>query len=394
MLRLRAGFVVIAIVLSVFGARLFQLQALDSASYAEMAAAEGAVTVVLPAERGDILDRNGQPLAESVDGMMVVADPQMTADRAPEIAKFLSEELDIDYFDTLRRLRASDSRFQYIARRVPATQVTEVLDRAKALGYKGLAERRDPARDYPAEDVAANLVGFLGTPDPRRGVRPLAGFELNFNRLLSGQDGSAQFQVSRGNRIPLAESTIAAATDGQDLHTTLDLDLQWYTQRVLRQAVEDARADSGLVVVQDTRTGEVLALADYPTFDATRPLESSKQDLGSRAMSDVYEPGSVEKVLTMSSLIDAGLVTPHTKILVPPELARQDRVIHDWFSHGELRLTLAGVVAQSSNIGTVLAADEMTPGPWAVTCPRSGSGSARTWAWPARPRGCCPRARR
>ncbi|HQR25787.1 MAG TPA: penicillin-binding protein 2 [Nocardioides sp.] len=359
MLRLRVGFLLIAMVLSVFAARLLQLQGLDSESYAEMAAAEGAVTVVLPAERGDILDRNGQALAQSVDGLMLVADPQMTRDQAPEIARFLSRQLDLDYFQTLTRLRKPDSRFQYLARQVPAAAVTEALEKADTLGFKGLASRNDPARDYPGGDVAANLVGFLGTPDPRKGTHPLAGFERTFNALLAGQDGSAKYQVSRGNRIPLAESTVVAPVDGRDLHTTIDRDLQWFAQRVLRQTVEDARGDSGLVVVQDTRTGEVLALADHPTFDATRPLQSPKGDLGSRAMSDIYEPGSVEKVLTMASLIDAGLVTPHTKILVPPELHRQDRVIHDWFTHGYLRLTLAGVVAKSSNIGTVLAADKM-----------------------------------
>ena len=106
----------------------------------------------------------------------------------------------------------------------------------------------------------------------------------------------------------------------------------------------------------DTHTGELLALADYPTFDANQPSLSAKGDLGSRALRDVYEPGSVEKVLTASSLIDAGKVTPHTKITVPAELPRGDRVIHDYFEHGTLHLTLTGVIAKSSNIGTVLAA--------------------------------------
>jgi cell division protein FtsI (penicillin-binding protein 3) len=234
------------------------------------------------------------------------------------------------------------------------------VTRAQELGFKGLDTRRDPARDYPAGDVAANLVGFLGTPDPLSGVRPLAGLELTFNTMLAGHDGTATYQVGNGYRIPLADSTITAAVDGQDVHTTLDLDLQWFVQRVLRQTVEDAAGESGVAIVMDSRTGAVLALADDPTFDARAPLESPKEDLGSRALNDVYEPGSVEKVLTMASLLDAGLVTPHTKIMVPPVLPRQDKVINDWWPHGELPLTLAGVVAKSSNIGTVLAADKMS----------------------------------
>jgi cell division protein FtsI (penicillin-binding protein 3) len=355
------GFVLIAMVLSVFGVRLVQLQGVDSKALAAEAVANSLVTVVLPAERGDILDRNGQPLAQSVDGLMVVADPAQTAERAPAIATFLARELGLDYFDTLQRLRKTDSRFQYLARRVPAALATRVLEKAQEQGFKGLDTRRDPVRDYPAHDVGANIVGFLGTPRRNDAVRPLAGFERAFNPMLAGKDGTSSYQVGgAGVRIPLAESTLTKAVDGQDLHTTLDLDLSWYVARVLRQTVDDVGGVSGIAVVMDSRTGEVLALADYPTYDAADPQASRKEDLGSRALNEIYEPGSVEKVLTVSSLLDAGLVTPRTKIVVPPELtAGQVYPIHDWFSHGTIQLTMTGVIAQSSNIGTVLATDRM-----------------------------------
>jgi cell division protein FtsI (penicillin-binding protein 3) len=355
-LRLRVGFVVIAMVLSVFGARLVQLQGVDPNSYAAMAAAESMENVVLPAERGDILDRNGKPLADSIDGLMVVADPQLTADRAPELARLLYRRLDVDYATTLNRLREEGSRFEYIARRVPSTVATAVLDAAERKGFEGLDTRRDPLRDYPAGDVAANLIGFTGTDEP------LAGLERTFDDQLAGTDGSARFEVGGGNRLPLGENTVTDPVDGQDLHTTIDLDLQWYTQRVLRQTVESSRAESGFAVVMDSRTGELLAVADDPTFDANSPTDSPKADLGSRAMQGVYEPGSVEKVLTVSSLIDLGLVTPRTRIVVPPQLQREDRPINDWFAHGTLHLTLAGVIAKSSNIGTVRAADKFKKG--------------------------------
>jgi cell division protein FtsI (penicillin-binding protein 3) len=136
--------------------------------------------------------------------------------------------------------------------------------------------------------------------------------------------------------------------------------VQWYVQRVLRQAVEGSGGESGAAVVLDSRTGEVLALADHPTFDANRPLSSPEADLGMRSLFDVYEPGSVQKVLTAASLVDAGKVSPETRISVPSELRRQDRVIGDYWDHGRLRLTLTGVIAKSSNIGTVLAADEFS----------------------------------
>ncbi len=369
-LRLRFGFVIIAMVLSVFGARLVQLQGVDPQSYAAMAAAEGTVTVDLPAERGDILDRNGRPLADSVDGKMVVADPAMTAAKAPELAKFLASRLDIDYFTTLKALRTKDKRFAYVARRVPASKAESVLAEAKALGYEGLDTRHDPVRDYPAGDVAANLVGFMGTDEA------LAGFERNFDHHLAGTDGTERYAIGGGNRIPLGSATVTPAVNGEDLQTTIDLDLQWYTQRVLRQTVEDARADSGFAVVMDTRTGEVLSLADFPTFDARNPLTATrKDDLVSRALTDVYEPGSVEKVLTLSALIDAGKVTDRTKITVPPGLPSGDRVIHDWFGHGTLHMTLAGVIAQSSNIGTALASRRFESGQLRDYLTKFGLGS-------------------
>ncbi len=360
--RLRVGFVLIAMVLSLFAARLVQLQAYDPDSYAEMAADEGTVNVVLPATRGDILDRNGEPLADSVDGLMVVADPLMSSEQAPEIADFLSKRLDVDYFATLERLRVDGSRFQYLARQVPATLAKATVDEADERGFEGLSTRRDPVRSYPARDVAANVVGFLGTPRKNGAARALAGLEDTFNGYLAGTDGEARYEVGAGNRIPLGDNSVIDAVNGEDLTTTIDRDLQWYAQRVLRQTVLGARGDSGHVVILDSRTGELLTVADYPTYDASRPNDFKPKLYRSAALTDVYEPGSVEKVLTLSALIDAGKVTQRTRFRVPGVLERQDRPIHDYWDHGLINLTLAGIVAKSSNIGTVLAADEFRQG--------------------------------
>ena len=350
-LRLRTGFLFIALVLSFFGARLIQLQGVEPAKYATLAASTGGtVTVELPAQRGDIFDRNGRALAESVAGRMVVADPLQTRAVAPQLARFLAKRLPIDYFNTLHALSQQDTRFAYIARRVPADQAIRVVSEATQAGYKGLATRNDPLRSYPDRDVAANLVGFMGTDGP------LAGLELTFNKQLAGTDGSETYEVGAGNRIPLGHSTVTPAHNGADLHTTIDEDLQWYTQRVLRQTVLGARGDSGFAVVMDSKSGELLALADYPTYDASNPTAAPKRDRNSLAMTSPYEPGSVEKVLTLSGLIDAGKVTDKTRLLVPGQLQSGDRVIHDWFPHDDLKLTLAGVIAQSSNIGTAKSA--------------------------------------
>lgn len=359
MVRLRIGFVLIAVVLSFFGARLVQLQGVDPQAYALRAAAEGAARVTLVAERGDILDRNGIPLADSIKGKMLVADPELTADRAPEIARLLSDRLSIDYFRTLTALRGRQegSRYEYVARRVPSTLASDTLAEIDAAGFSGISLQDDPIRDYPAGDVAANVLGYMGTDEP------LGGFERTFDEQLAGVDGEATWQSTSGKgvRIPLRESTLKAAQNGAPLRTTIDRDLQWFTQKVLAQSVQQYRAESGSAIVMDTRTGEILALADVPTFDANEPSEADEEDLGSRAMNDTYEPGSVQKVLTAASLIDADKAFARQRFKVPGSLPRQDRVIGDWFDHGNIRLTLAGIIAKSSNIGTVLAADAFSP---------------------------------
>ena len=341
-------------VVSVFAVRLFQLQGLDAATYAERARAVGAVQEILPATRGAITDRNGVPLAESLDGSMIVADPTKTADEAAEIAAILEERLGLDYIKTVQNLQWPDTRFRYIARRVPTTQAEGIVEELDELGYKGLDTRRDPVRTYPANDVAANILGYVNAQGEAAG-----GAEQLFDTLLSGEDGSATYDVGGGNRIPLGDNSVVEPVDGEDLMLTIDRDLQWYTQRVLRQTVEDAGAESGMAVVLDSRTGEILALADDPTYDPNDTVQSDVEKLSSRAFTDVYEPGSVQKVLTTAALIDAGLVDPFTQFTVPETLPSSDKLIHDYFPHGTLRLTMTGVLAKSSNIGTVLAAREM-----------------------------------
>jgi cell division protein FtsI (penicillin-binding protein 3) len=239
-------------------------------------------------------------------------------------------------------------------------------------------------RTYPGHDIAANLIGFMGTD------KPYGGLEEVFNKALSGKDGSEKYEVGAGNRIPLGTNVTVPAVNGQDLHTTIDRDLQWYTQRVLRQAVEDSGGESGIAIVMDTRTGEILSLADDPTYDAQDPGASKKKDRQARSLNLAYEPGSVEKVLTLSALIDEGKVNARTKMLVPGELQRQDRVIHDHWVHGLIKLTLAGVLAKSSNIGTVLASDRFGPGELRAYLARFGLGQPTNVGLGAESRGNLP----
>ncbi|TNM45194.1 penicillin-binding protein 2 [Nocardioides albidus] len=384
---MQVGFVFIAMVLSVFAARLVQLQGVDPRSYAKMAAAEGQRVVALPATRGEILDRNGEPMAETVDGRMVVADPKVTAPVAPQLATILSARLGVDYFETLRRLRVEGSRFQYIARQVPASkaekvvaEIQEQFEDDKGRPFAGLMTERDPLRIYPNHTVAANLVGFLaenGKKGEDAAIIGLAGLEDSFDTYLSGKDGEARYEVGAGNQIPLGDNTVTPAVDGKNVTLTIDRDLQYYAQRVLQQTVQKSGGKSGMALIMDSRAGDLLALADYPTYDAADPSSYPKELYKSSALTDVYEPGSVEKVLTISSLVDAGLAYKEQHFKVPGQLHRQDRPIGDYWDHGTLKLTLAGILAKSSNVGTVLAADQFRPGQLRNYLTRFGLG-ART----------------
>ena len=170
--------------------------------------------------------------------------------------------------------------------------------------------------------------------------------------------------------------------------------MQFYAQRLLRQAVDQARAESGTAVVMDARSGELIAVADYPTFDANEDYHDQTEQLGSAAFADVYEPGSVEKVLTAAALVEEGAVTPRTRITVPEKIKSSDRMIGDYFDHGTIRLTMAGVIAKSSNVGTVIASRRgQGPRSSTTTCGPSAwataSGSRATPRSPA----CSPTGR-
>ena len=355
--RLRIALVLMLMLLSLLGARLFQLQGIDPQAYAARAQADGLVHLTLPASRGDIVDRNGTVLAQSAAGDMIVADPTMTVTNAANLAKLLTGRLGLDYFTTLQTLTTDKTsagtplRFAYLARRVPADRAAATVKAANLAGWPGLFLNADPIRYYPGDDVGANLLGFMNGQG-----RPAAGLEQAFNSLLSGHDGSETYEAGDGARIPLGENTEVAPVDGKTLRLTVDRDVQWTAQRLLRDAVTTHHAASGVAIVMDVHSGQILALADYPSFNANKPATSSASDWGSRAVTNVYEPGSVEKVLTSSALIQQGLVTPATQVVVPPVLTVLGHTIHDFEVHGTEHLTLAGVIAKSSNIGMARAA--------------------------------------
>ncbi|MGH3357222.1 MAG: peptidoglycan D,D-transpeptidase FtsI family protein, partial [Nocardioidaceae bacterium] len=354
--RLRVCLLVIAFLLSLFAARLFQLQGVDANAYAAKAAAESTDPHTLYAERGEILDRNGDPLATSIDARAITADPTMTDDDAPKIASILAEKLDLDYFELVQKLRTPDTQFAYLAHQVPTWKADKAVEAVESAGLTGVFTDREPLRTYPGGTLAANTLGLVN--DAGDGG---AGLESAYDDELSGENGSATYEESvSGERLPLADSTVEEPEPGTDIVTTLDRDLQWFTQRRLQQAIDETSSDWGVALVKDVKTGEVLALSQMPTFDANDPASITLDNMNARAVQNVYEPGSVQKVITMAALADLGLVTPGTKVKVPGSITLDGFTIGDYWDHGTINLTASGVVALSSNMGTVALSQQMS----------------------------------
>ncbi|TWD83483.1 peptidoglycan synthetase FtsI [Kribbella amoyensis] len=360
-----------AFVLSLFAGRLVLLQGVDPDSYALAATKENTRPFDLHASRGAILDRNGVPFSVSEDAVAITADPSQTTKVAPQLAAILAPKLSGTSYDKLLGQLTRKGRYVVLARQVsPQTwnQVTEEMKQQNAKikeqnkelpverklpSLVGLYTEQDPIRSHPNGTIAANVVGVVGAEG-----KGLAGLEYGLNDKLSGRDGKAMYEVdAKGNKIPNADHTVEEPKPGVSAQLTLDADLQWFAEKRIEQAVKQYKASSGTVVTMDVKSGELLAMANYPTYDPNKPVKASA--LKNPALEQVYEPGSVQKVVTMAALADAGLISLDTKLKVPGEYTVQRRTIRDHFDHGTLNLTMAGVIAKSSNVGTIMAAQQM-----------------------------------
>ena len=343
----------------VFGLRLFQIQGLDTKAYAAMAVEAGTAKNLVPAPRGEILDRNGKDLASSVDGMTITADPSMTAKDAPRIARILVEKLGserVDYFDTIDKLRKPDTRFIYLEKGVPAWTAKKTVDAVRKAGFTGIFSTKESLRSYPGGSLAANLIGYVDGSG--KGVQ---GLERQYDDQLKGEDGSSTYEVSpTGQRIPMADSTVKEMVPGGDVLSTIDRDLQWYGDQRLADAVRTSRSDWGLAITMDVRTGQIVQMSQAPTFNPDRKTGMDDYNTVSRAVQNVYEPGSVMKTITMASLADRGKITPETPIVVPSGMKIDKFRIGDYWKHGVLHLTAGGVLARSSNLGTIVASQQMS----------------------------------
>jgi cell division protein FtsI (penicillin-binding protein 3) len=341
--------VVLALVGSLFMGRLLQLQAVDAPSYAARAEAGRLRTVELPAARGAITDSAGVVLATSVAAVNVTVDQTLVTDPAAE-AMALAPVLGLEAGAIVQKLTGT-KRFVYVARQVSP----QAWEQVRALQLPGIFKEDTTARVYPAGGLAAAVVGFVG-----RDGSGLGGVELADDSLLAGTNGVDTFEAGAGGReIPSSESSQRDAVDGSSVRLTINRDIQWAAERALAAEVRAADADSGTVVVMDPRTGAILALATAPSFDPADPGAAAVADRGNRALSEVYEPGSTSKVMTVAAVVQEKTMTPTTPITVPNSLMRGGRIFHDDVSHGTWHLTLTGVLAKSSNLGAIQAADTL-----------------------------------
>jgi cell division protein FtsI (penicillin-binding protein 3) len=359
--RLRAGMFALAFVFSLYGGRLVQLQVADAGGYAAKAAADRTADVTLYATRGSILDASGQPIAESVDAVDVIADPLVIAQRKQDPAVYASRLAaylgnppgSVDVAALRTKLAKSTSQYAVLAKQVTPT----VWKQIKALGLVGITGNQDPKTVYPQGAIAPNVVGLVNSQGDGS-----SGMESQYNSLLSGTNGKISYQAAYGYEIPTTGINEQAAVNGTSVETTIDSKIQYAAQQAIDDEVSKTKAALGTVVVMDPRSGAVLAMATSQTFDPNNPGTATAEQLGNDALSDVFEPGSVAKVITMSAEVQQGATNPLTKVVVPPTLNTGDGyVVHDDNFHGTEHLTLNGILAESSNIGTDLTSLQLAP---------------------------------
>ena len=377
------GVVVFAVIL---GIRCVYVQGLDLAGNAAQALMPE--TVSIPATRGTITDRNGTVLAESVPALNITADPtivavngtpeplsrlsQLKAQAGPGIiagilVAYLGGDYQ-DYYDKLTRVTDDSGdpvRYVVVARNVLTYNNLPLTKRLDDLGYVGLYREQAPVRNYPNGTVAANVLGFMTYSDDleAEGKYPWAGgdgLEYALNSSLAGIDGQEIYESSPYGRIPTGTSVLKEPQEGVSYQLTLDVGLQYMQDQRLAAAVQENGARFGMAVTMSVNTGEILAMSTYPTFDPNDPGSAEADDLGNRLVRNTYEPGSVEKVLTMSALVDQGLAATDTQVIIPGTIASGDSTIGDSWSHDTIHLTAAGVIANSSNIGTIVLTRQAT----------------------------------
>ena len=333
-------------------ARLGVLQVRQAGAYVELGWEQRVRTVALAADRGEIVDRNGEPLALSLEARDVYADPRFVTDpvgEAATIAGILGWDRQEER--ALRGDLRGEGTFVYVARRVDREQADEL----EAEQLAGIGFLPSSKRYYPAGSLASQLLGFTDVDG-----LGIAGLEKQYEGLLAGTPGERTSELSPlGQVIPGGLDVVEDPTPGEDLVLTIDREIQFQAQQYLQRAVQENRAAGGTVIVMDPRTGDVYAMASYPWFDPNRLSEFDPATYRNRPVTDLWEPGSVNKVITAAAALETGAVALDDVFAVPATREIDGFTIHDAHPHPVTRMTLADIIAESSNIGTSLVADRV-----------------------------------
>ena len=332
------------------GVRLFELQARDRSHLSSLGLDQRVRTVAIPAERGNIFDRSGNLLAVSVPQTTIVADPRVIKDPLVYAAK-LAPIVQVDQDELEARLSNRKSAFAYVARKVSDPVAKEVRD----LDLVGISFQDESKRYYPLNTVAAPVIGLAGTDNTG-----LEGMEYHYDSLLTGTPGSAQVERDpQGNDIPGGARQVKSAKRGKDVVLTIDSSLQWQTEQALLKGVTSMNAQGATAIVVDVQTGDVLAMATVDGATDTEPARAAPATERNRPVTDVYEPGSTNKVITMSGAIQEGIVSPDTVLEgVGQSITVGDATYDDVEEHSST-MTVADILAQSSNVGTIRIASEL-----------------------------------
>lgn len=305
-------------------------------------------TLTLPAHRGMITDRNGEPLAISTPVESIWASPPDVEIDAAKLKK-LSELLGVKQPELQKKL-SRDRNFVYLKRRLPPSDAARVMQ----LGIPGVFMQREYRRYYPAAEVVAHVVGFTGIEDKGQ-----EGMELVFQKWLSGKPGSRHVLKDRRGHIIEDLETVKVPQDGHDLALSIDRNIQYLAHRELARSIEQHKAKAGAIVVLDAKTGEVMAMANQPVYNPNNPVKIAGKSRN-RAIVDIFEPGSTLKPFTAAAAIEAGLFKPESHIeTAPGHLRIGSATIHD--AHPQGLLTVAEVIQKSSNVGSAKMALSMSP---------------------------------
>ena len=348
-MRNRWGLVVMITLLVLVVGRLAVLQGVDGAAYANAAEQDRLRTYPIAALRGAVLDRDGNPFAYTVAASRVVADPTLVTHPA-RTARALSTLLEKPEAELTEKLE-QDDRYVVLADKV-TPETTDAIDE---LALPGISFEDDPQRLYPAGTVGGQVIGFIG-----RDGAGLAGIEQTFQDELAGTAGHRRVEVgSGGNPIPSGIDESTPAVDGDTVTLTLDEDLQYVTEQRLAQACSDGATTRASAVVLDVHTGQVAAMGSCPGYDPGNYSKTDPALLGNPIVSDVFEPGSVMKAVTLSAALEEGKAKPDTVLTVNGHIQAGDKVVTDAHDHEPIQWTVTGILAKSSNVGAIMLAREV-----------------------------------